>query len=215
MGRLTRKEEKELEVATKEILSASYKNNKLWEKLPHESATMYRNFCVFRDMPKEERAIVSLAETGFSTKPYLYKLSKKFCWFERAAAWDQYVDKKKQDAYIKKIEEMTKRHAQHSMAIETALMIPVQKLLEKFRTNPALLDALTPKELLDQLNSSAEKFSRIVDVERKSMGVATEMSRVAVDTTSGGEPIKPTINIVVNGSQSVLLKEVEKGMLHE
>lgn len=209
MGRMKAAEEKRLRKVNEEQLEKFYLKHKPWDKLPNEPDSAFQCFVRFRDMPSGERSIVGLARAGFKTQPHLNQLSMKHHWFERAAQWDVYVDKKKQEVYLKTIEEMTKRHAQHSMALETAFMLPVQTLLEKARIDSRMLESLTVKELLDAVFSSADKFTKIVDVERKSRGVATDLSKVAVDTTTNGESIKPAINIIINGSKSRLLEEAE------
>lgn len=177
-----------------------------WDKLPNETLSAYSSFVQFRSLPLTKRNIPNAAALTGKGLNTLYQYSRAYQWFDRADSYDLYNQQLVQDAYLKAQEEMFIRHAKHSMAIETAIMLPVTEVLKKLKANPELLANKNIDELMDMVYNSAQQFSKIVDVERKSRGVSTENKKL--DITSNGNSLEPTINIVVNGSQSPLLNQL-------
>lgn len=169
-----------------------------WELLKGESAIAYSHFRVYRDLG-ESRSFPKLAAQLGKAKDTLYAMSFRHRWRERIVAWDKYLDAQKLKYKLKAIEEMEKRHSIHAQAIETGIMVPVDKFIKKFQSQPdeAFKDA-SLTDLLAYVYKTAEAFTKITDAERKARGVPNEISKQAIDATSGGEPIKPVINIVIH-----------------
>lgn len=186
-----------------------FKDNNLWDRQPGETRVAFSVFCAYRDAAPGYRSMEHVRKaTGKFSAHYIYTLSSKHKWAMRITAWEAHLDKKRQEAKLKEIEDMARRHSQHAQAVETALLIPVDKFINKYRQDPTAFDNMTVGDLLALVYQSADRFPKIVDTERKSRGVPTDITKT--DITSDGQKIEPAINILINGSESPLLKEMLK-----
>jgi hypothetical protein len=120
-----------------------------WERLAEESALAYAAFCAYRDYGPD-RNIRKAVETVLSEKGNVEKRYRmwrawamQFRWRERAANYDQYLDRLKQTEVRKTIEEQGKVHR---MVTEKMLQV-VTKKLEMM--NPADLTQGTVKEWVE------------------------------------------------------------------
>lgn len=100
----------------------------LWDRLEDEGPKAWEAFRAYRDMgPKRATRKVSEAigrPPGYQS--VIDRWSVKYRWVERCAAWDDYQDKVAQEAIIKELEEMKKRHIQEAVGLQT-------KALERLR----------------------------------------------------------------------------------
>ncbi len=179
-----------------------------WECQANESTRIYSAFLEYRDMGPD-RTLTKMAMMTGHKRTKLQAMNHRYRWFERAEAWDKHLQKKADEAKIKAIEKMNARHTDHSEKTETTLMIPVQALIKKFnKLNTEELDNMNTEKLLNLVFQSADRIPKIMDSERKARGVPTEFTKSAIDHTSGGNPVIPLVNIIVNGSQSKLLEDL-------
>lgn len=173
-----------------------------WDKQPEENDKAFEMFSAYKEMHGRQ---LSKTAVLFNLSPAsIYKYSVMFNWKERAHEWDLYLDKKKQEAKLKAIEEMIERHSQHSMAAENAIMVPVKAFLQKIRTDQSI-NNMDVEKLYNLVLQASDRLPKLVDIERKSRGVPTEINRSNLDVTTKGESIRPEVNIIVSGSKSNLL----------
>jgi hypothetical protein len=66
-------------------------NPKPWEQQPDESPDRYAKFVAFRTQPANERAIRRAKAGKLKQNGAIYRLSKRFKWHERAAAYDEWM----------------------------------------------------------------------------------------------------------------------------
>ena len=184
-----------------------YEEIKPWERQPGESEKCFNYFKTYKDMGTD-RTRAKLAVLVGKSKPTMETIAKKWHWIERINAYNDHIEKISLATIEKEIKEMVKRHAVHAQSLETAIMIPVNKFMKKYQENvQTAFGDLSLGELLDLVFSSADKFPKLVNVERLSRGVPTDYSKA--DLTSGGEKFKPVINITVSGSKSKLLESLQ------
>jgi hypothetical protein len=102
-----------------------------WERLPGESAAAFAAFCAFRDFGAERnirRAAEKTAGGGGAAKRYRAwrGWAAQYKWRERAADYDQYLDRLRQAELRKTIEEQGKAHR----AITGKMLRVVEKKLD-------------------------------------------------------------------------------------
>jgi hypothetical protein len=89
-----------------------------WERLKGESSLAFAAFCAFRDVGAERniRKAVDSAEPCESKRESRYKVWRNWCtqfrWRERAADYDRYLEKLKQEELRKTIEAQGEKHRQ-------------------------------------------------------------------------------------------------------
>lgn len=178
--------------------------SELWERQPGETTRAYQMFLMYRDMPNRRIVDGSIQQHFKVSLSNVFYHSSTYRWKERSRAWDNFLEKKKQEAILRSINEMTDRHAKHAMAIETGLLYPVKEYLEKLKSiDKNDLKSMTASQLFKFVCDAAEKLPKIIDIERKSRGVPNDFNKL--DITSDGEQIQPVVNITVKGSKSPLL----------
>lgn len=196
--------DRKLEKTDAEILKDE---TELWEKQPRESDKAFSIFNFYRDMPNRKLHDGRIKREFNIAQSTVNYYSHVYAWKERVRAWDNYLDKRKQAAQIKAIEEMAERHAKQAMAVETSLMVPVKEFLDKIRNIGAgEMKNMKVKDLYKLVVDAAEKLPRIIEIERKARGA--DVNKNSLDITSDGEPIKPVISITVQGSKSPLLEKL-------
>jgi hypothetical protein len=103
-----------------------------WERLPGESSAAYAAFCAFRDFGPERnvRRVVLATEPDRVKQGRRYRVwgawAAAFKWRERAADYDQYLDRLKQTEKRKTIEAQGEKHR----AITGKMLAVVEKKLD-------------------------------------------------------------------------------------
>lgn len=177
-----------------------------WERQPGESNMAYEAFALYRNMGinRNFRHVANAMGRQHNYMSVVTSWASKYRWTERIAKYIEYVDKIQLELDIKERKEMYKRHAQHAMAIETALMTPVQDFLRRFKNHEITFDGIiadqyssVDEKRLKLVFTAAEKISKVVDVERISRGEPTDISQQSIDHTTGGDKVKQiNINVV-------------------
>lgn len=140
-------------------------DDKIWERIPGESAKCYNHFCKYRDMPPC-RSIRKLASTFKLSRQALEKLSVQFNWVCRVEAYDADLARQVREQNETEIINMRIKHA--GIAVQ---------MLEK------------ATEFLNNISNddiSASDVARLVDIgvkiERLSRGESTENTRIDGET---------------------------------
>lgn len=179
-----------------------------WERQPKENEKMFALFQMYRD--EKQRSIKRLADEVKGYSPHkLYIISKQYLWEERARAYDNYVDRKKTENKINSTQSMLDRHSDEAKTAQKTLMLTFQELQKRIKENDmGDLSELSMSDLLRLAMQAADRMPKLHDAERKANGVPNELSSIALDVTSNGETMQPNINIMVNGSRSQLLNNI-------
>lgn len=170
-----------------------------FERMKGEGQTAFKYFCMYRDMGNKRSYRRVARDAGVSTQ-LVHTLAQKWHWQDRIKLWVDEIDKVKRESYLKEIQEMAKRHAQHSMAFQRVLTIPVEAILKKMKSGDISYQeflSLPVSELFDKTLKSAQLFSSIVDIERKSRGEPTELIKQEVQQESSQE-IKVILPMIPN-----------------
>jgi len=135
-----------------------------WERQPKETADQFNKFAVFLALGPSRNIIEMMKKLGLSVggRGKMQLVAGRKRWYERAAAYDEHLEKLRVTAVETEVQEMAKRHAANAVKIQ-------EKLL-------ARLEALQPQEL--EPSDLIKWFDIAVKVERLSRGLATESSEV-------------------------------------
>lgn len=137
-----------------------------WDQQPNESDKLYTYFCAHRDQGPARR-MDKTAKALDKSVNYLYDLSTRHNWKDRAEAWDKHQDEQWAKEVATERRKMAKEHAQLADTM-------MEKLLEG-------LDTLDPQEL------KAGDMSKWAEVVTKIKRVAYgEPENIALTGPQGG-----------------------------
>ncbi|MCO5252555.1 MAG: hypothetical protein M9949_14200 [Candidatus Kapabacteria bacterium] len=184
-----------------------------WEKQPKESTIAWEYFKSYRDMGifRSHRNVAKIFNTPERVdiaRRNIGNIAAIWRWTERIDAYQRHLDKIQMEETEKAVKEMASRHADYAKNTIYAAYFPIIELLKKIqRGDTKDITDMSSKELLALTFKSAQVLVSVADLERKTRGEPTDIRKMGLDHTSGGEKIKPSISINVSGSQSNLLKE--------
>jgi hypothetical protein len=124
--------DKTIEEVTQEVLP--YES---WERLSGESSLAFAAFCAFRDCGAERsiRKAIEVVEKDEAVRGKRYNVWRNWCsqyrWRERAADYDQYLERLKQTELRKTIEAQGEKHR----AVTGKMLDVVQKKLDGMNPN--------------------------------------------------------------------------------
>ena len=123
-----------------------------WERLPDEPSKAYHAFCLYlRDgYWRSLRKVADVLGKGISYESQLEKWSAKFNWFDRAQAFDTYVDTMQMRQYLAEQQAAFGRHIEHASQLE-------EKVFDELMSRD--LKELKPSELI-RLYDIAGKIER-------------------------------------------------------
>ena len=148
---------------------------KPWERQENDTDKSFEAFCVYRDMGAN-RTLEKVAEHFGKTARNYELMSRKYNWVERAAAWDDELDKEAQKEQRKEIAKMRKRHAD----LASAMLVKAAKALKSIPD--------------DEIKAS--DISRMVDVASKLERVSRGDVGEVIEERDGGQAI-PAVQIYV------------------
>lgn len=170
-----------------------------FERMKGEGQVAFKYFCIYRDMGAKRSYRQVAREVGVSLQRIM-TIAHEWRWQARIKLWIDEVDRIRRESYLKEIQEMAKRHAQHSMDFQRVLTIPVEAILKKIKSGDMSYQDflnLPVSELFDKTLKSAQIFPSIVDIERKSRGEPTEVIKQEVQQDSSQE-IKVILPMIPN-----------------
>ncbi len=147
-----------------------------WERQPGEAPRAWKAFQAFRDMG-EERGVWAVRDNlGFTTSyKQLQKWADRNRWMERAAAWDRYLDRKRQKAHIAEVEAMARRQVHIGQVLQDHGLSYVKEELATPDQRKAAMNANTALRFID----------KGVDLEREGLGLD--------DKGKGVEDVAPSV----------------------
>lgn len=89
-----------------------------WERQKGEGAKAFQAFVVFRDIDPEERSVRAVAKKLGKGKWLLQRWCARWHWRERAAEYDNYLDKLKRRKLEKEVESMRERQLGQARALQ-------------------------------------------------------------------------------------------------
>ena len=154
---------------------------KCWDRQQGELNAAFHAFCLYRDFGplRNIRKVIKLNDLDERYYASWHRWSKKFCWADRAGAYDDFCDAERQKQ--NKIEEMERREAYKKM-LEKMTGI-VDKRLDSIRP-----EDLTAVQTMDMLERTFELGTVIstADSDEKGKGSFTGQLEINfVDTFDG------------------------------
>ncbi len=101
---------------------------KMWERLPDETAKSFEAFCTYRDMGID-RSLAKVGEKLGKSTALMERWSRRHDWVRRAAAWDDEQERIERETaqkeQAKAIRDMRRRHAglANTMLVKAALAL--------------------------------------------------------------------------------------------
>lgn len=135
-----------------------------WDKWPGESQKSYSRFCLYLDIPTEERTIKAAALKFGRDPRKIRSLAAAWFWVDRADEYDHHrliaAREARHKAEVEAIQEMQKRH----IRLATTLVATAEKELGKLHKvcENALTRKLRPNQILNflDLGVKLERLSR-------------------------------------------------------
>jgi len=163
-----------------------------WERQPGEPPRMYRAFCLFRDMPEEERKVSIVGRAIHLTQRAVFQWSTIWKWHERVAAWDQELDKRATAKALQAARKMQERHINIAMKMQQAVA-------------ERLMDSERPVHLSNRdIDRWLEKAVRI---ERAARGI-NDGPRVAINLTQQQAQQASSQAVSVNDAQRTIAEMI-------
>ncbi len=163
-----------------------------WERQPGEAPKAWKAFVLFRDMGEERGVYAVRDKAGFPTSHLqLTKWAEAHRWMERAAAYDRWIDRKRQRAHVEEVEAMARRQVQIGQALQGAGLEWVKDELD------------TPEKRRDRLNanSSLRFIVQGVDLEREGLGL---------DKAEAGGDTNITVNVLDAGTKADVFDKIDQ-----
>ncbi|MEW6572879.1 MAG: hypothetical protein AB1374_04530 [Bacillota bacterium] len=111
---------------------AEIKDREVYGRQPGESAQAFQAFALYRDMGPA-RSIREVARRLGKSKTQIDRWSVRWDWVERAAAWDEEIDRQIRFKQLEEIKKMRERHTE-------AAMLLLEKAMKR-------LEATAPQDL--------------------------------------------------------------------
>jgi len=161
-----------------------------WDRQDGENAYQYKMFLHYRDqgLVRTVKATHEHFASMVGESPtkkikthnvnWLYQVSTKHRWKDRAYQWDQHEETQYQLARSEAIREMVDRHERDvSDAIE-GLMTPIRALQHRIENDPDFIDSLSQAsaaKLIDMANKASRTIPSLMSAERLARGMPTEI----------------------------------------
>jgi hypothetical protein len=133
-----------------------------WARQPEESLEAFQWFVVYRDLPN--RSVLEAARVAEKPAKSFHGLAAKFRWQERAASWDNEVDRRIQNAEVSKLIEMRNRQIQIGIGMQSVAASELQALNKIIAARDARAKAtgtdrplyVSPRDLVHMLEAGAK-----------------------------------------------------------
>jgi hypothetical protein len=158
-----------------------------WERYEHESQQAYRAFCAFRDLGPGRRIIEAFRR--YLNRPevrcvsgYFTRWVATYKWHDRAAAYDDYLERMARLEAEKELRETAKRHVKQCRNFAVILNKIEQAVIKRFADDDAMSDVS-----IDVLLKSAIRGASIVPKLQEAENIALgKPNRVEVTGVDGG-----------------------------
>ena len=139
---------------------------KEWERGEDETAKAYEAFRTYRDMGAS-RSLSLVSERIGKSMRLLKKWSVTHGWTSRSIAYDQYIERKSQNTFEKKLEDLNAAHLDMVRNARESVMVPLRALLKR----------------IEKVNEKgAEKLAEIENIPMdKLLGIARPYVKLALD----------------------------------
>lgn len=147
-----------------------------WERQPGESEEAFVAFATYRDL-ESPRSLREVAKACEKDPSLIGRWSSRYDWIVRVAAWDRQRDEARRNADLKARAEMGRRHGEHAMKLQEALMKPAEAIAKRWAE--AAVDGKDPFEGINNLElinaavRAARVYAQIGVFERLTRGLST------------------------------------------
>lgn len=148
----------------------------VWDRQPGEPSTWYNRFTnYFRPLGPERSLAESwrwwkdeegLMSIGKALPPTWTAMCKKWRWRERAVAWDDHQRMLNMAEEEKARAEANKRYIGHALKMQTLGMQKVERMLEKFQSDPETADRMASEDARKLVQTG-------VQIEKEARGIPT------------------------------------------
>lgn len=107
----------ELPRANAELAAPLDPTRDLWERQPRETDKAFHAFVTFRDMGPERQVTGAGAKIDKS-EAVMRRWAHRWSWFERAKAWDNFLDAQRRAAVVDEVRAAAKRHIELAHALQ-------------------------------------------------------------------------------------------------
>jgi len=162
-----------------------------WERQPGETPKAWEAFTVYRDLGPSRSLRAAGQQLGKSTV-VCEKWSARWDWVNRCREWDRHTDGLRRAAQVEAIETMSRRHADQAQEYLATLRTPVVAILQllgESESRDAFMEQLAglhPVQALELVTKLATAAAKMVDVETRARGAATERLEVSSRSVSVG-----------------------------
>jgi hypothetical protein len=169
----------------------------LWERQEGETKTAYDAFWAYCVVPDgKKRGYAKVAEKLSKSASLIGRWAKRWCWEERARAYDNHLVEKEIEAIKKQRVEAAKRQARIAKSFQGKII--------------SRLNNLNPEELSAQ--DLARWFEVSVKIERQALGEPTELIAQELSGRDGG-PVEIKREINLSNLSEEELTALEKTLL--
>lgn len=157
-----------------------YTEDAPWQKMEDETPLAFSYFCEFRALGIAERSTGAVARKLDLSGSYISNLANKYDWHRRVQAWDDYRERVYTTQLLEETREMAHRHAETAQkgiaALSTAFEAIIRRVEEDEEAFIAELSEKDAARLLAVAKSSAQVLPNLMNAERLSRGLPTELS---------------------------------------
>lgn len=190
-----------------------YTEDAPWQKMEVENGGQYGAFLVFRDMGMADRTLTGAAKKTGHAAGTLNQYATKYDWHNRVAAWDAFRERVYTTQVIERTKEMAEHHADVAAKGISALSTAFTAILHRLENDEegfmAELSEHDAAKLLSIARASAQVLPNLMNAERLSRGLPTELSasiavvdqRVTIHTRDDLAAIAFGLADVLAGSQ--------------
>lgn len=175
-------------------MSTAKTSKKSWERQLKEPDCSFHAFNTYKDLGVE-RTVPKTARIIGKSEAHCYQMHNKWKWSDRSKAWDDEIQRQKNNAIIKASQQMAERHAKIAMGYQVTFASMAKITQEAIGLKESEIKDMDIEKLLPMFIKFANALDTITSVERKARGEATEITKT--DITSNGNSIRvilPSVN---------------------
>lgn len=170
-----------------------YSESRPWGRMDVETDREWELFSYYRSLG---RARMKKDVAGFFgvSRPYITRVSQKRSWDRRIENWDRFKEQVYEQEVLDGIKSMAVEHARMARKGLEALVLPFDVLIQRIESGEgrAELDEMSIANLIKLVNQSARVLPGLMNAERLSRGLPTEITQSSHDETATGTIVLDT-----------------------
>lgn len=164
-----------------------YSESRPWGRMDVETDREWELFSFYRSLGRA-RMKKDVAEFFGVSRPYITKISQKRSWDRRIENWDRFKEKVYEQEVLDGIKSMAVEHARMARKGLEALVLPFDVLIERIESGEGReeLDKMSIANLIKLVNQSARVLPGLMNAERLSRGLPTEITQSSHEENKTG-----------------------------